>query len=73
MSRRTAPIIIGALGLLGFCVVSVMWTVRTFEIDAANLTEATPPLQAALWIGSILVIAGSVVWLIVFRRRAPAA
>ena len=71
MSNRTAPLIIGALGLVVFSVVSVMWTVRTFEIDAANLTEATPPLQAALWLGSILVIAGSITWLIVLRRRAP--
>ena len=70
MKRQAAPIILGVISLLIFVVVSVSWMIRTYEIDAGNLTEATPPLQATLWAVSFLIFAGAVIWFIVLRRKA---
>lgn len=70
MKRQAVPIILGVISFLIFVVVSVSWTIRAYKIDAGNLTEATPPLQATLWTVSFLILAGSVIWSIVLRRKA---
>lgn len=70
LKEQAVPIVVGAISLLIFVIVSVSWTIRTYEIDAGNLTEATPPLQAALWYLSFVLFAGAAIWFIVLRRKA---
>ena len=70
MKKRSSPILLGGAGFLIFVAVSASWPMRTYELDANNLTEATPLLQAALWLASFLTFAGSAVWLIVLHRQS---